>query len=106
MTAKDTVTACHAARFIEAPERPRVSDRNNGMVPTGSMITNSVTNTSVSSVTSTIPDTRPQYSLPGSTTGHRRRAPAGLGRRFVGELDETFELGLGGGVAAELVVCL
>ena len=50
MTPNDTVTACQAARRADAGERPRVSDRKIGMVPIGSMITNSVTNTSVSSV--------------------------------------------------------
>jgi hypothetical protein len=48
ITANDTATACQAARLLDAADRPRVRDRKSGIVPTGSMITNNVTKTSVS----------------------------------------------------------
>ena len=50
---KETVTACHASRRDTCGERPPVNDRKIGMVPTGSMITKSVTKTLVRSTQST-----------------------------------------------------
>ncbi len=52
ITTNDTATACQAARRAVALERPLVSERKIGTVPTGSMITKSVTNALVSSVVS------------------------------------------------------
>ena len=52
ITKNDTATACQAAFRAEATERPLVSDRKIGTVPTGSMITNRVTKTSTSSTVS------------------------------------------------------
>ena len=51
MTAIATTTACHASRLRARDVRPLVKPRNNGIVPTGSMITSSVTKTSVNSLT-------------------------------------------------------
>src|SRR3954467_8400477 len=52
MTATATRTACQASRRRARALRPLVSARNSGMVPTGSMITTSVTNTDVNSLRS------------------------------------------------------
>ena len=52
ITKNDTATACQAAFRAVAAERPLVSDRKIGTVPTGSMITNRVTKTSTSSTVS------------------------------------------------------
>src|SRR5437660_11573633 len=52
MTATATRTACQASRRRARALRPLVSARNSGMVPIGSMITTSVTNTDVNSLRS------------------------------------------------------
>src|SRR4051812_8257232 len=52
MTATATRTACQASRRRARALRPLVSARNSGIVPTGSMITTSVTNTDVNSLRS------------------------------------------------------
>src|SRR3954451_23418417 len=52
ITTNDTVTAWRAARLTRSGGRPPVSDRKIGTVPTGSMITNSVTNALVNTVAS------------------------------------------------------
>src|SRR3954447_3041206 len=52
ITTNETVTACRAARRTRSGGRPPVSDRKIGTVPTGSMITNSVTKALVNTVAS------------------------------------------------------
>src|SRR5579875_3912712 len=62
ITPNATPAACQASRLLSRAERPRVSPRNTGTVPTGSMITNSVTNTS-----------RKNFTARSSRTARRRR---------------------------------
>ena len=50
MTNSDTSTACPASRARVAFVRPPVRPRNSGMLPSGSMITKSVTKTAPNSV--------------------------------------------------------
>ena len=45
MTARETAGACHAARLRSSRLLRPTSDKNTGMTPGGSMITNSVMNT-------------------------------------------------------------
>src|SRR4051794_8779219 len=52
MTATATRTACQASRRRARLLRPLVNARNSGMVPTGSMMTTSVTNTDVNNLRS------------------------------------------------------
>ena len=77
ITTNETSTACQAARRAEALERPPVSERKIGTVPTGSMITKSVTNALVSTVvfTRSRPDRAP--SRPAARASSRVVAPRG-----------------------------
>src|SRR4051812_9636158 len=50
-----TTTACQARRRRARAERPLVSARNSGIVPTGSMMTTRVTKTSVNSFVENAP---------------------------------------------------
>src|SRR5680860_1522547 len=101
ITAKDTATACHAARLTVFAERPLVSDKKIGMVPIGSMITNSVTKTSVRSTTL-------RTSLIGTgSRGHDLGGVAtGCGGGLACKGNQPFVLIGVGGVAADLVVDL
>ena len=47
ITPNATIAACQASRWRARADRPRVSPRNTGTVPGGSMITSKVTKTSV-----------------------------------------------------------
>ena len=68
MTTSETSTAWPASRARTLLVRPGVSPRNSGMLPSGSMITNSVTKTAPNSV-------RSKNSLIGAAPGSRPTPP-------------------------------